>query len=158
MLPSLGAAPAEPGSHLMTVVDALIGRVVVRGPTVLVVDDVQWADPSTWDALSYLVAGFSEERLAILATQRDEEVGAEAFQHWLGSSRRLPSTHELVLPRLGREATEQQITVLMGGDAAPRLVDEVYQRSRGNPYFTEVLARRAGAGERPSCRTCFRTS
>ena len=52
VLPSLGAAPAESGSHLMTVVDALIGRVVARGPTVLVVDDVQWADPSTWDALA----------------------------------------------------------------------------------------------------------
>ena len=43
---------------LMMVVDALLSRVVARGPTVLVVDDVQWADPATWDALSYLVAGF----------------------------------------------------------------------------------------------------
>ena len=44
---------------LMMVVDALLSRVIARGPTVLVVDDVQWADPATWDALSYLVAGFA---------------------------------------------------------------------------------------------------
>ena len=43
---------------LMMVVDALLSRVVAQAPTVLVVDDVQWADPATWDALSYLVAGF----------------------------------------------------------------------------------------------------
>ena len=100
VLPSLGAAPAGSGSHLMTVVDALIGRVVARGPTVLVVDDVQWADPSTWDALAYLVAGFTRQPFALLATQRDEQVGSEDFQRWLGSLRRLPGTRELRLTRL----------------------------------------------------------
>ena len=58
ILPSLGASPTQGHSMLMMVVDALLSRVIARGPTVLVVDDVQWADPATWDALSYLVAGF----------------------------------------------------------------------------------------------------
>ncbi len=142
VLPSLGAAPAGSGSHLMTVVDALIGRVVSRGPTVLVVDDVQWADPSTWDALAYLVAGFSQQPFVLLATQRDEQVGSEDFQRWLGSLRRLPGTRELGLPRLDREQTEQQVATLLGGEPSSRLVDQVYERSRGNPFFTELLTRR----------------
>ena len=123
-------------------VDALLSRVIARGPTVLVVDDVQWADPATWDALSYLVAGFGHQRLALVTTHRDEAAVSEQFQHWLGNVRRLPGTEELVLTRLDQDATGDQIAVLLGRPPAPRLVDQVYERSRGNPYFSELLVRR----------------
>ena len=146
VLPSLGAAPAGSGSHLMTVVDALIGRVVARGPTVLVVDDVQWADPSTWDALAYLVAGFTRQPFVLLATQRDEQAGPEDFQRWLGSLIRLPGTRELRMERLGRSATGRQVANLLGGEPLSRLVDQVYERSRGNPFFTELLVGRKPPG------------
>ncbi len=44
ILPSLGAPPSDSPSMLMTTVEALLSRVIARDPTVLVVDDVQWAD------------------------------------------------------------------------------------------------------------------
>ena len=142
ILPSLGASPTQGHSMLMMVVDALLSRVIARGPTVLVVDDVQWADPATWDALSYLVAGFGHQRLALVTTHRDEAAVSEHFQHWLGNVRRLPGTEELVLTRLDEDATTDQITILLGRPPPPRLVDQVYERSRGNPYFSELLVRR----------------
>ena len=142
ILPSLGASPTEGPSTLMMVVDALLGRVIARGPTVLVVDDVQWADPATWDALSYLVAGFARQRLALVTTHRDEAAVSEGFQHWLGNVRRLPGTEELVLTRLDQDATADQIAVLLGRPPAPRLVEQVFEKSRGNPYFSELLVRR----------------
>ena len=142
ILPSLGASPAHRPSALMMVVDALLSRVVARGPTVLVVDDVQWADPATWDALSYLVAGFGRQRLALVTTHRDEAAVSEQFQHWLGNIRRLPGTEELALTHLDQDATGDQIALLLGRPPPPRLVDQVYERSRGNPYFSELLVRR----------------
>jgi DNA-binding CsgD family transcriptional regulator/tetratricopeptide (TPR) repeat protein len=142
ILPSLGASPADGRSTLMMVVDALLSRVVARAPTVLVVDDVQWADPATWDALSYLVAGFGRQRLALMTTHRDEATVSDHFQHWLGNIRRLPGTQELVLARLDLDATGDQVAVLLGHPPSPRLVDQVYDRSRGNPYFSELLVRR----------------
>ena len=142
ILPSLGASPADGPSMLMMVVDALLSRVVARGPTVLVVDDVQWADPATWDALSYLVAGFGHQRLALVTTHRDEAAVGEHFQHWLGNIRRLPGTEELALTRLDQDATGDQIAALLGRPPPPRLVEQVYQRSLGNPYFSELLVRR----------------
>ena len=123
-------------------VDALLSRVIARGPTVLVVDDVQWADPATWDALSYLVAGFGRQRLALVTTHRDEAAVSDQFQHWLGNVRRLPGTEELVLTRLDLESTGDQIAVLLGHPPSPRLAEQVYERSRGNPYFSELLVRR----------------
>ena len=142
ILPSLGASPTDGPSMLMMVVDALLSRVIARGPTVLVVDDVQWADPATWDALSYLVAGFGHQRLALVTTHRDEAAVSEHFQHWLGNVRRLPGTEELVLTRLDQDATGDQIAELLGRPPPPRLVEQVYERSRGNPYFSELLVRR----------------
>jgi DNA-binding CsgD family transcriptional regulator/tetratricopeptide (TPR) repeat protein len=147
ILPSLGAVPAAGPSTLLTVVDALLGRVVARGPTVLVVDDVQWADPATWDALTYLVAGFGRQRLALVTTHRDEAVVGDAFQRWLANIRRLPATQELSLARLGQAATEDQIAVLLGTEPSPRLVEQVQKRSRGNPYFSELLVRRGDLGD-----------
>ena len=94
ILPSLGASPTQGHSMLMMVVDALLVRVIAQGPTVLVVDDVQWADPATWDALSYLVAGFGHQRLALVTTHRDEAAVSDDFQHWLGNVRRLPGTEK----------------------------------------------------------------
>jgi DNA-binding CsgD family transcriptional regulator len=142
ILPSLGAAPANGTSMLMMVVDALLSRVIARGPTVLVVDDVQWADPATWDALSYLVAGFARQRMALLTTHRDEAAVNEGFQHWLGNIRRLPATEELGLARLDQDATTDQIALLLGRPPEPRLVGQVFEKSRGNPYFSELLVRR----------------
>ena len=142
ILPSLGASPTEGHSMLMMVVDALLSRVIARGPTVLVVDDVQWADPATWDALSYLVAGFGHQRLTLVTTHRDEPTVTEQFQHWLGNLRRLPGTEELVLTRLDQEATGDQIAELLGRVPSGRLLEQVYEKSRGNPYFSELLVRR----------------
>ena len=142
ILPSLGASPADGPSALMMVVDALLARVVAQGPTVLVVDDVQWADPATLDALSYLVAGFGRQRLAMVTTHRDEAAGSQGFQHWLGNLRRLPGTEELALDRLDQKATGDQIALLLGQTPPPRLVGQVQERSLGNPYFSELLVRR----------------
>ena len=152
ILPSLGASPPDGPSMLMMVVDALLSRVIARGPTVLVVDDVQWADPATWDALSYLVAGFARQRLALVTTHRDEAAVSEQFQHWLGNVRRLPGTEELVLTRLDQDATGDQIAELLGRPPPPRLVEQVYETVSGQP----VLQRAAGTTRRPRLRRAAR--
>jgi DNA-binding CsgD family transcriptional regulator/tetratricopeptide (TPR) repeat protein len=146
ILPSLGALPADRPSMLMTVVDALLSRVIARRPTVLVIDDVQWADPATWDALSFLVAGFARQRMALLTTHRDEAASSELFQHWRGNVRRLPGTEELGLTRLDHDATSDQVAILLGRPPEPRLVQQVFEKSRGNPYFSELLVRRGDLG------------
>ena len=59
----------------------------------------------TWDALSYLVAGFRRQRLALVTTHRDEESPvSDLFQHWLGNVRRLPASTDLTLTRLDEDA------------------------------------------------------
>ena len=152
ILPSLGALPAERPSTLMTVVDALLSRVIARGPTVLVVDDVQWADPATWDALSYLVAGFARQRMALLTTHRDEAAGSERFQHWLGNVRRLSGTEELVLARLDQDATDRPDRHTAGSATGATPGGAGVREVAGQ----SVLQRAAGTTWRPRLRRAAR--
>ena len=57
-MPSLGGHTSDSAVRLLSVVDALVMVIASHRPTVLVVDDVQWADLASRDALAYLVAGF----------------------------------------------------------------------------------------------------
>lgn len=142
LLPSLGGHSSDGAVRLLPVVDALMMAIASRGPTVLVVDDVQWADLASRDALAYLVAGFRGQRLAVFTTYRDEELGAGDPMHgWLADLRRLPSVSEVRLDRLNRDETQQQLAMLLGGAPHPQLVDDVVDRSGGNPYLSELLVR-----------------
>jgi DNA-binding CsgD family transcriptional regulator len=124
----------------LSVVDGLVHAIASRRSTVLVIDDLQWADPASRDALAYLIAGFRSQRLILLATLRDEQLAAGDPAHgWLADLQRLPSVHDLRLDRLTRDETEQQITLLVGGEAHPHLVDAVQDLTDGNAYFTELL-------------------
>ncbi len=127
---------------LMMVVDALLSRVIARGPTVLVVDDVQWADPATWDALSYLVAGFGHQRLALVTTHRDEAAVSDPSSTGWATSADCRAPRSWCSRAWTRTPPRDQIAVLLGRLPEPRLVEQVFEKSRGNPYFSELLVRR----------------
>ena len=46
------------------------------------------------------------------------------------------------MTRLDQDATGDQIAELLGRLPSARLVEQVYEKSRGNPYFSELLVRR----------------
>ena len=128
------------GSGLFDALDAVIAAIAGGGPTILVVDDLQWADLASRDALAYLVAGFHRQSLALLVTYRDEDlVAAHSLHGWLADARRLPAVVELVLARLDQQEVQQQLRELLGRDPAPALLDDVVRRAQGNPYLTELL-------------------
>ena len=107
---------------------------------VLIVDDVQWADHSTLDALMYVIAGPARRRLTVVTTLRAGEVGlGHPLQRWLADIRRLPRTAELLLGPLDRAATAEQIRALLGEIPHQSLIDDVHRRSRGNPYLTRLM-------------------
>ncbi|RYU09417.1 helix-turn-helix transcriptional regulator [Nocardioides iriomotensis] len=141
LLPSLGGGPHDGAPHLAGVAETLLARVVARRPTVLVLDDVQWADAASRDVLSFLVAGFARQRVLVLGTCRDEGLPAgDPTFGWLADLRRMPQVTELTLGRLTREETEEQLAGLLDAVPAPGLVAAVHDRSGGNAYLSELLA------------------
>jgi DNA-binding CsgD family transcriptional regulator len=116
---------------------ALIAELGERGPTVVVIEDLHWADEATLDVLRLLARRVDAVPTLLLASYRDDELDrARQLQIVLGDLVTTTATRLHVDP-LSREAVSKL--------AAERDVDavELYGRTSGNPFFvTEVL----GAG------------
>jgi DNA-binding CsgD family transcriptional regulator/tetratricopeptide (TPR) repeat protein len=128
--------------RLIEALDAALERLAAERPTVLVIDDLQWADVSSLDALAYVVASLRGQRLAVVATCRDEHrPDGHPLHGWLADLRRLAGFEEMQLDRLDLAGTEQLVAQVRGRPFDIELVAQVHERSGGNPYLAELLVR-----------------
>ncbi len=107
--------------------------------TVLLVEDVHWADWSTLDFLAHVTRNLPERRLLVLLTWRDETVDHDRLT-WLGEMLRTPGFVDLPLRRLTEQETSQQLRGLQPNCSAETIAT-VYGRSAGNPYLNVELVR-----------------
>ena len=131
--------------------DQAVRRIAELRPTVLVIDDLQWADVSSLDLLAFLVTGLRSQRMAIIVTVRDDErPEGHPLHRWLPDMRRLPRFAEVRLDRLDLETTAAQVESLYTSSMPPvGLPAQIYGRSLGNPYLTELLVRGISAEPGP---------
>ncbi|MGW6281244.1 helix-turn-helix transcriptional regulator [Kribbella sp. NPDC055071] len=140
VLPVLGTSDSAGSGRLLPLIDLVFNRLADKRPTVVVIDDLQWADRTSLDVLAYLITGFRRQRLALLATCRDEHRGEGHPLHgWLADMRRMPLFSDIHLDRLDLTETETQIQGLLGRGVDIELAAQVHERSAGNPYLTELL-------------------
>jgi hypothetical protein len=115
-----------------------------RSPTVLVLEDLHWADEATLDVVRLVGRRIERFPALVVGTYRDDKLAAgDRLRIVLGELARVQEVDWLDLPRLSRTA----VAVL----AEPRGVDsdDLYRTTDGNPFFvSEVLA--AGTQEIPS--------
>ncbi|MGN6609117.1 MAG: AAA family ATPase, partial [Jatrophihabitans sp.] len=130
----------------------LFGRLrarLVERPTVLVLEDVHWADEATLDLLRWLGRRLGDEPLAVVATYRDDEA------HRSPPLTRLVA--ETASATAGRCLTVAPLTVagvaeLVTGAAASLDAHQLHALTGGNPFYvTEVLAA-ADVGLPPTVR------
>ena len=113
----------------------------------LVIDDLQWADASSLDLLAFLISGFRDQQLAVVATVRDEDrPESHRLTSWLAEVRRMPSVEEMHLERLGPEGTAAQVAALTGDDFVAFAVSPQDPMS---VLFAEVFDAGAGHFEDP---------
>jgi DNA-binding CsgD family transcriptional regulator len=122
---------ATPHEVLAALLDAL-----GTAPTVLVLEDVHWADEATLDVLQLLGRRVETTRSLVIATYRDDEIHAtHPLRLVLGGLISRPSVDRITLPPLSRAAVGN-LANPFGADP-----DELFRRTGGNPFFvTEALA------------------
>ncbi|WP_371401716.1 AAA family ATPase [Kribbella sp. NBC_00662] len=148
-LPLFGGGGSVDSTRVPVLADVVLNRIAVRRRVVVVVDDLQWADIASLDVLSYLLAGFRDQRLALLATCRTEErPEGHPLHSWLADMRRMPRFGEIRLERLGADAVSSQLEALLGTTPDIDLVTQVLARSDGNPYLIELMAQGLSGSER----------
>jgi predicted ATPase/DNA-binding CsgD family transcriptional regulator len=152
---ALGARPSETDpsryaqARLYELLLATLGRLGDHAPVLFVVEDAHWADSATRDFLVYLVHNWARERLALVVTLRVDFHRSHPVRALRSELKRRETVSELVLARLGREDVERQLDAILGRPAERDLVDEVFRRSQGNPFYAEelVAARMSGQGD-----------
>ena len=105
-------------------------------PTVLVVEDVHWADEATLDVLKFLVRRIASLPAVLVLTYRDVELARDhPLQQLLGLAAGTPRLRRLTPARLSAEGV-RQLGAHTGMDSA-----QVYAVTSGNPFFVaEILA------------------
>jgi ATP/maltotriose-dependent transcriptional regulator MalT len=139
-------------ARLFELLLGLLGRLGGQAPLVLVVEDLHWADRSTRDLLAFLVRNLRRERVLLLVTYRNDEAGQQRLGPYLAELDRASRVERIELPRLDHVQTGAQLVGILGAAPAVALVDAVFARSEGNPFFTEELLAvvRAGSDELPA--------
>ena len=107
-----------------------------RVATVLVIEDVHWADEATLDLLRFLARRLGPAPTMLVVTYRDDEVGPLHPMRLLAGDL---ATSALVRRLRLAPLSRQGVAVLAGPDGVDP--DALYQTTGGNPFFvTEVLA------------------
>lgn len=118
-----------------TIFTALLDVLASARPSIVVVEDVHWADEATCDLLLFVGRRIAELPALVLVTFRDEEVGPEhPLRVVLGDLASAPGVRRLPVPPLS-PAGVAELAAPYGVDAG-----RLYEVTGGNPFFvTEVL-------------------
>ena len=142
--PAASTSRASPG-----VLDAAatlladLGR--VRGPVVVVIEDLQWVDDSSAAFVRFLLTRVTSERLLLVATVRTDGLAAHPRgRRLVGELGRLPSVRRLDLAPFGPQEVARYLD-LVGAGGADHDVGRAVPPHRGQPVLRGDLGRRPGA-------------
>jgi len=116
-------------------IDALIKITLMRAdyqPLLVVIEDLQWIDPSSLDLLTQLIEHMPRTRQLVVLSFRPE------FKPpWPEG----PGLERLDLTRLDREASVKIVTEIAGLPAPTELLDQLVEKADGVPLYLEELTK-----------------
>ncbi len=142
----LSGVPADPPTALRCALIAfamLLEALAEKGPVVIAVDDLQWADPESFRLLHTIGEPAHAPRVLILATVRPaSELDTEVARD-LTLLRQVVPTVRLALAGLAPASCGQLAASLLAGKGLPGWLERITIESRGHPLFVSVLSRYA---------------
>jgi DNA-binding CsgD family transcriptional regulator/tetratricopeptide (TPR) repeat protein len=146
LLPELGEPdgardPGDARARLFEEVFTLVEHLAEPGPVILVVEDAHWADESTRNLLAFLIGRQRALRGVLIAVtfRSDELHRTHPLRPLLAELGRIEWVQRVELPRLTRRDTEELAARLQGRKPSEDLAARLFERSEGNPLFTEEL-------------------
>jgi class 3 adenylate cyclase/tetratricopeptide (TPR) repeat protein len=118
-------------------VRALVARLTVRGPTVLLLEDLHWADPISLRLTEELAALTGDGPLFVLLTRRPEpDAGVSGLEGALEANGSC-ALRKIELSPLAAKAERALAQSLVGPDTGAAVIDTICAGVEGNPLFIE---------------------
>ena len=137
-----GTSPAAELSAPGQLFELLLGvvrRLAERGPVVLVIEDLQWADRSTRDLLAFLLRNTRTGVMLVMTYRSDDLRRGHPLRPYLAELDRRGGVERVELAGIEHREVAQLLAGILGHAAPPALVGEIMARSDGNPFFAEEL-------------------
>lgn len=120
-------------------------------PGLLLLDDAQWADGASLDALTYLIRRIERQPICVVVTWRSDSVGArDRLRGLLAELQRRGRASHIALRRLDADAVAEWLRQgLDAGDsrATPALAARLFAETEGLPFFVAEYVRALASGE-----------
>ncbi len=122
--------PRELRATILRALVEIVGEAASIAPVVLVIEDLHWADPSTLEFLTLLVAQGPVPQLLICVT-----TSSNLAHSWST----VDYVRQLTLDPLGDEYGEQMVRAIAGNVFPPEVVTDIARCADGVPLFIEEL-------------------
>ncbi|HEX9483832.1 MAG TPA: AAA family ATPase [Gemmatimonadaceae bacterium] len=144
LLSDAGAAapPSADGTRfaLFEEVAEYLALAAAARPLVIVIDDMQWADETSWSLLEHVMTRVARDRILFCVTIREEDNGTASTD----ALARLSRDERFSLLRVARMSAAEQhdwLCQVLSSPADDALVKYLYRQSEGNPFFSVQMLR-----------------
>ncbi|HWQ14571.1 MAG TPA: AAA family ATPase, partial [Roseiflexaceae bacterium] len=144
----LGPLPAGPSLppeqarlRLFQAVARLLTAAAEPRGLLLLLDDLQWADPASLDLLCHLARDRPAVRVLVLGAYRAGEAAGSPLLRALAELSRLRALETIELGPLSEDGVAALAAAVLGAPPDPALARELWLQSEGNPFFAEELLR-----------------
>ena len=122
---ALGIGPAEEHDRFSVgaATLSLLAAAAEANPVCVIVDDAQWLDSASQEAMAFATKRLQADRAALLFGARDDE--ERPFE--------APGVESMPLTGLPREAAAQLLSRTDATTLAPEVADRLFEATRGNP-------------------------
>jgi tetratricopeptide (TPR) repeat protein len=141
--------PEARQARLSRAVGQLLEATSSGRPTILMVDDIQWADDASAQVLHYLARHAAKCPMLALYAYRDEEVDSdERLARLIESLRREAGALRVPLSRLGSADTARLVVAVADAKlGTPGLAERLHRETEGNPFFLLSILQSLSEGE-----------
>ncbi len=132
--------------RLMDALYFLLERVAAEEPTLLFLDDLQWADATTVTALQFVQRRWAGRAFGVVAAIRPDLIDPfDPASKYLLSAEHLPITR-IDLKELSPEDGRRLVDLVLGGEVDPRVNDRLCELGGLHPLYVTEIAKDFRAG------------
>ena len=128
--------------YVLDAVVGMISRTIKDRPWLFILDDLQWADRNSLTVIEKLCHRLDQMPLMIIGAYRSKAVDHNHHLHpWLLRLATHSECQTLSLSRLTEQDINNILTGMWGEPVPETITETIYSRAKGNPLYTEELAR-----------------